>query len=363
MSYRRKESSIARFKRRNLLHAIKSWNRNIAHKMKLREKRRGNEVQYQETKQHSDTFLKSRNAHRVTAPKNCSMLKNTEEFCQFIGNLHYFYKKRLPVFVNMQEVVDVDDDAILVLLSIMIEFKQKSIPYNGNYPLSTAAKSKFRNSKFFDYLNSKSIIDDQYQLNSADNQIVTHANKEVNSDLATSILDDATSFLWGTPKNCKGAYRTIIELMQNTNNHASLQNTGERHWWLSISKNSETHSVDFAFIDYGVGIFESLKHKKSTSWLTKQYELLVSEFHNNCDILRRMLSGEMTNTSTGEMYRGKGIPGIKEVLTRKGISALHIVTNDVYCDVGNDIYRNLNNKINGTFVYWELNKENIYHDK
>ncbi|MCK9335077.1 MAG: hypothetical protein M0Q99_07190 [Candidatus Cloacimonetes bacterium] len=363
MSYRNSESRVAGIKRRNQLHARKSWRRNIVHKRKLREKRRHKEKQSQEAKQHSDAYLRADNAHSVTAPEICSMLNNTEEFCQFIGNLHYFYINNLPVFVNMKKVVEIDDDAILVLLSIMIEFKQKYIKYNGNYPVNKTAKSKFENSKFFHYLNSKHIVDEHYLLNSADNQIVTHANKDVNSDLATEVLDDATKFLWGTPRYSKGAYRTIIELMQNTNNHASLTNTGERHWWLSISKDSVTNSVSFAFIDYGIGIFQSLKHKKSTHWLKKQYEMLISEFHNNCDILRRMLSGEMTNTSTGEIYRGKGIPGIKEVLDRKGISSLHIITNDVYSDVGNDIYKKLQNKINGTFVYWELNKENIYHDK
>jgi len=63
-------------------------------------------------------------------------------------------------------------------------------------------------------------------------------------------------------------------------------------------------------------------------------------------------------TVTGQHFRGKGLPGIKEVLDRNQISNLHIISNDVFTNVQNDNYHLLNNEFSGTFVSWELNESN-----
>jgi hypothetical protein len=351
------------WKIKNQRHAKRSFLRNLIHKEKVKKKNRLKSSINHDSKIHSKSYNKEKNEFRIDAPIKCSILNNTDEFCKFISDIHFFYKARKPIFVNMKNVQEIDDDAILVMLSIMIEFKEKKIRYNGNYPENKEIADKFRNSQFFKYLDAKTLKDDQYELNSLDNQILTHANKNVNPILASTILDDATTFLWGKPKWCKGAYRTIIELMQNTNNHAELGHKGAKHWWLSISKNKDENKVYFSFVDYGIGIFKSLEKKKESSWLKSAYNILKKELYSNHIILKKMLFGEISNTSTGEIYRGKGIPGIKEVLDRNGISSLYIITNDVYADVSNGDFSQLKNHINGTFVYWELNMENIYHEK
>ena len=72
-----------------------------------------------------------------------------------------------------------------------------------------------------------------------------------------------------------------------------------------------------------------------------------------------LLEGDMHMSVTGQHFRGKGIPGIKQVLDRKQISNLSIISNDVTADVTNNIYLKLNNQFSGTFIAWELNESNI----
>ena len=83
------------------------------------------------------------------------------------------------------------------------------------------------------------------------------------------------------------------------------------------------------------------------------------KYGSNNDILKLLLNGDVHMTVTGEHFRGKGLPGIKEVQDRNQISNLHIISNDVFSDVQNDDYKKLNKNFSGTFAFWELNKDNI----
>ena len=70
------------------------------------------------------------------------------------------------------------------------------------------------------------------------------------------------------------------------------------------------------------------------------------------------MEGDFHRIVTEKYYRGKGLPGIADVQKRKQISNLRIVTNDVCGSFDNAEYRKMKTYFNGTFVYWELNKDN-----
>ena len=64
-------------------------------------------------------------------------------------------------------------------------------------------------------------------------------------------------------------------------------------------------------------------------------------------------------TVTGKHFRGKGLPGIKQVLDREQISNLSIISNNVNANMKNNKYLKLKNQFSGTFVAWELNESNV----
>ena len=81
-------------------------------------------------------------------------------------------------------------------------------------------------------------------------------------------------------------------------------------------------------------------------------------YGDNPEIFKLLLEGHMHMTVTGQHFRGKGLPGIREVLSRNQISNLKIISNDVFTDVSKDNYQKLNQEFSGTFVTWELNENN-----
>lgn len=252
-----------------------------------------------------------------------------------------------------------DYSAITVLVSIMFSFKIKNIPFGGNYPKNEELKRQLINSGYFKYFNKPIGEKIEYTIGKP-NQIFTRANKKVNSELGMIVMQEVSNTIWGEKRILKGLQRVLLELMQNTNNHADLSGKGKKYWWLSVNHDKGNKKVRFTFVDYGVGIFKSLDSKpegnKWFGWYEKIRDRL--KFGDRKEVLQKLLEGELHLTVTGEHFRGKGLPGIKEVMNRNQISNLHIITNDVFADVQNNNYKILKSNFSGTFVSWEINNKN-----
>jgi len=149
--------------------------------------------------------------------------------------------------------------------------------------------------------------------------------------------------------------------MLNTNNHADLTSKGAKNWWLYVNHDSENKVVSFAFVDFGIGIFESLKNKPASSkWFGWLEKLSSTILRGNDDILKLIMNGDFHRTVTGKYYRGKGLPGIADALSRNQLLNLKLMSNDAFGDVSNGLYKKLKSSFNGTYIYWELGESNEY---
>ena len=305
--------------------------------------------------------IKLENFKRIKAPDYFSLINFPEESIKFINQLENCFEKKEKVSVELKNLKYLDHSAVTILVSILFSFKKNNIQFRGSLPKNDNLRFLLVNSDFFKYLNRSIPEKLEYKIGKKD-QIFTNANKEVNSELGLVIMAEAGMTIFGNPKTWKGLQRTLLELMQNTNNHADPNEKGEKHWWLSVNHNKLEKSVSFIFVDYGVGIFESLKNKPNDNkwfgWFEKIKNKLI--LGGNEEIFKLLLNGVMHMTVTGEHFRGKGLPGIKQVLDRNQISNLNIISNNVFADVTNDTYKKLNSEFNGTFVSWELNQNNDY---
>ena len=303
-----------------------------------------------------------RDYKRIIAPSNFSFIENPVEVIAFINKLREAFDKRKKVFIVLEKITVITYDAIIVLLSIMIRFKSQKIEFNGDFPKDKVANDILKKSGFFQYLYTRFADAPTYDL-TEQNTIHTHASKMVNSELGLEIIETVSKKIWKEKRVYKGFQRTLIELMQNTNNHAVKEGEEEKHWWLSVTIKPEEKRATFAFIDYGVGIFESLNAKpkdhKFADWAAKLKNIFL--FTNNAEVLKLILNGELHKTVSRQYYRGKGLPGIKDAMERNQISKLAIITNNVYANVEKDDFKSLNINFAGTFIYWELNDNNIYH--
>lgn len=280
----------------------------------------------------------------------------------FIARLEELRQQRRPVFVELQNVEQLEYDGLVVLLSVMVQFKSAKIRFNGDFPINAQARDILETSGFFKGLDIPLRESEGYRIGDGQG-IVTHAHTSVESQLTARVIEHASKAIWGRPYRCQGAQRVFVELMQNTNNHASPEHRGGKHWWVSVCHRDDGKKVSIAFVDYGVGVFRSLRSKRQGEKFYGALEQMKANVgnlvdkmrYNDAELLRGILRGEMHRTVSGKPFRGKGLPGIRAALERNAIANLHIITNTVSGDVGADKYELLDQNFEGTFLYWELN--------
>lgn len=293
----------------------------------------------------------------IVAPQVLSMAGNAEETILFFSKLSNQFDHGVKTFVSLRKIVRLDYDAIVVLLAIMIRFKAAGIGFYGDFPRHGATTSLLIKSGFFQKLYRKVEERDTYTVGSA-RGILTHANRCVDPTLSDLTISQAAQTIWGDKRRSKGVYRVLMELMQNTNNHAWPHKQGEKQWWMSVHHQKKTKSVSFVFVDFGVGVFDSLDSKapgdKWYDWRPKLGKLFSS--NNNADVLALILEGKLHQTVTRQSFRGKGLPGISAVFGRGSISNLVIITNDVYAKLATSEFRTLGSPFRGTMVSWDVNQ-------
>lgn len=310
------------------------------------------------SKNDADFIKQFRNYNKISAPINFSFVKSTEKTVEFIRKIERSFLKKEKIFVDLERVEFIDNSAIIVLLSVMKLFRSRDLGFGGNYPIAEDAAVLLYNSGFL-----KSLFEGSRKLTytfGKKNQLFTQENKKVVARLGYPLMIEVGFTIFGERRIFKGLQKILLELMQNTNNHAVVNNKGQKNWWLSVNHDRENNKVAFSFVDYGVGVFESLKSKKEGNKWFGTFEKIKNrlKYGTNVEVLKLLLNGDLHMTVTGKHYRGKGIPGMKQILDRNQISNLHVITNDAHADVSGNNYKKLRNHFSGTFVYWEINDTN-----
>lgn len=340
-------------------HDKKSLREKLAHKSFIRNKNRKlNGLSKVEIKYQNEFKQRFWNYEKIKAPDNFSLIENADEVLKFISNLNKAYERKKKVFVILHNVKEMTNDALVLLLSNVAQFKAANIDFNGDKPKNRFIAEQIEQSGFYRILyQKKSFRKEGDNIDLSNNTIFTHAQKNVDSELTAHIISKNSEFLWGERRRCQGVQRIFIELMQNTNNHAS-HTVGDKYWWISVSRKMNPEAICFSFIDYGMGIFKSLDTKKPSDkyfgWFDKIKTVINPEKHY--EVLSSMLSGEFHKTVTSKYFRGKGLPGIYKELEKHSITKLIVISNDAYANPKDNIYCGLKFELSGTFVYFELDK-------
>ena len=307
----------------------------------------------------------SRQKIPIIAPSEFSFNQNAEAVISFANTLERFYNKGQPVQVKLDDVTEIDPGALLLLIAVMIKFRRDDIAFNGTMPKNVLARRMLKESGFIEILYQKNPLhkqEDYILRNGGKNEIITHGMRRVDPELAYQVIGSASKSIWGAERRCPGAYATIIELMHNTHNHADVDIRGVQHWWLFVRHDEVKKIASFAFVDLGVGIFESLRNKPHDSIWKKGIEVLSDSFkyNNNAEFLKLILNGDLQRaiSVTGEEYRGKGLPAIARCVNSGQILNLRIISNDAHAAPEIEKYELMSKSFNGTYIYWELGENN-----
>lgn len=327
----------------------KEFTRRQTHKLRLERRQKG----YVST---DDLILKQpklkRRTHTLKAPGNFSFINNTVEMIMFFNQISEETRQGHNVAIDLREIKRLTTDALIVLLSKANEAKfARGMHVNSNTPNDSELKKVFMGSGVLQY-----IEENNYRIRPAhgakrveeSGHVYRKKSYEVEPRMAKDLITFATEKLYGERSRRKGIQRTLIECMNNTINHAALEDTKEETWWATVYCDEVRKKAYFTFTDNGVGIFESIKVRD----LKKQFALKVG-LKNNAELLREILRGEI-GSRTGLSYRGNGLPRIREVAERGQVGNLIIISNNVYSNVSKNEYTTMPFPFEGTFFHWEM---------
>ena len=275
----------------------------------------------------------------LDVPEKFCINKETETVLRFI----YKSKKTIEgkrvkqIILNFSKVIDIDDGAATILLSLCYDMNINNIGVGINYlPVDNKAKFFIQQSGFIKYFSgplAKTVND------SLNITIKKGKSKILQKDSAI-LIHKAMKTIWGVEKRNQKLQGLLIELMTNSVNHAYLNNQRAKAWYISTSHYIEQNKVEFCFVDNGDGIINTINVK-----------FRQRLFYSSEDLLVRAFNGEF-RSRTKLVNRGRGLIVVKKSQENMTIKGLKVITNNVFLDFEtNTVYR-LTTPFSGTFYSW-----------
>lgn len=344
----------------NLKHAAKSNKRRLIHNLKKRIKLR---LEHEENRAQNLSeyrkvwWNKETKEIVIEAPENFSVIDNAREMLNFFNQFRRYEKQKYKIFFDMSKVKQITGDAIVYMLASFDWHRKKygHLHIRGNSPSDEGCKELFHCSGFFKYMHTVVPIDktrkDVLQLTYSDN---------VKPNLASEVINFAKIHLkLENRSQAKAIYRTIIECMSNTKNHAYEKGNINPLWYLMAIYYQSRNEIHFTFFDSGLGIPTTIRRDK-LEHITEKVSQFVKKISkgihitSDSDLIVSALNGEF-RTSTALEHRGKGLPAIKQCCDNKDIDDLIIVSRQGYVNLQgkNDL---LPTNLLGTIISWKIRR-------
>lgn len=289
---------------------------------------------------------------KIQFSRQIRLIKDPNSALRSFNTAYSFYHRGFNVEYDLSDVQVFSPESIAVLAaSIASTDFTNNRNSTGNLPQNFIVANAFRQSGFFDHVNSTN-------LKPASNTtagVLLH--KVTDYKVETQIARSTCEFVMRKSgiryvDDMEPLYVTLIEAMQNTNNHASNSILKKYDWWLYRSEDKYRGLLHFTFLDIGVGVFNSL-----TVMNLKEKLLKAAKLTANVDLVEDLFAGRI-KSSTGRMDRGKGIPQIHNSAKEEIFEEFFILTNDVLVDLKTDKKTQLTEEFHGTLYYWTIRIQN-----
>lgn len=331
-------------KKKYLLIRMRYGEKRHTDKWKLRKKRNYLTIQRKKAKEKKQ---RRKPPIKMEAPKNFSLIKNTNNVLSYFKDAEALLKKKENVTLDISKVDSLTPDAVALMVASIndVDFIHDSVIV-GNAPNRPEPYKLFTESGFYDYVKSKGSF-------ASKNHELLH--KEVNRIVVSSIAKDASlvgiRHVFGNEIPFEPLYEILIECMSNTKSHADLHAQGKCNWWLYVHNVPNEKVTSYSFLDLGVGIFKSTVLQ---NYFKNQLKGTV--LYKNINLVDDLLAGKIqSRIDIDNEIRGKGIPQIVQHASIKSFKSFYIISNDVKINLKSGGREQLEYDLKGTFLYWELN--------
>jgi hypothetical protein len=285
----------------------------------------------------------------VSAMAEFSLLEFPENVLSFIKKVDEVISnnKHQIIEFDISQITKLDIGSIGLLLSKINELSRLGIHTVGNFPKDEQCRQMIYESGFLGHMNDLKGRKIKLRQDNS-NLMVNRGFDKTSNSLVGSAIRKSVLHLTGVEDTFRPLYSIAQEMCANSVEHANQQN---KNWLFSVWYKDE-NNVCFTMTDIGSGILSTLK-RKATQIIK---ELLLTD---DIEILDRAFDKKYSS-QTQDINRNKGLPKIKTISIENYVNNLTVITNNVLLDFTNNTNSKvLNKKLNGTFYYWELNKNCI----
>ncbi len=335
--------------------------RNDEKRLRNRIKKTGKKVKRKEISEEKKNIAHSKEFY---IPQVFSIIKNPEETIKFLNGMiddvekvrkKYLNKdKNVKTFyLKMKNTIEITGDALMYLLTIIKNTRgDKFVPINwvGDFPKDEKNKKFLQNSGYLKYMKTakENLLQTNDHIQIKNGQGYEYKSDGKIIDIRQEIIDFTCEKLKKDKTQINFLMTMLIEMITNIKDHAYDRESLFEHNWYIFVENSDD-KILYTFMDNGLGIPTTIK--KSNFELIKEKLLLDKEYK----YIEAGVSGIEKRSKTGLLERGNGLPSIYEQYTSNKIDNLVIISNKAYYK--KECPRDLENNLNGTIFYWEINKE------
>lgn len=280
----------------------KLWHDRRCRRMQVKKKSKS----HKESRLTVNSHKESKNVYIAEVPQKFSFVNNTEDTIKYFVDIIEQIKKRnykQLFFLDSKKVDFVTTDALVYVLAVLYNIKNSILmkySFKGNLPEDEYAKKVYLESGFMNYVKTKLSM-----MPKTNDKIQILCGTKTDPIVAGQICDFVNKRFNTDYKFTLDLYKTLIELMSNTVHHAYDENSITRPCWYIYAIDIGS-SIQFAFIDTGLGIPSTVKRRlleNIVPFTTTDSKLIYSAF-----------LGE-SRTETGLYNRGHGLPALyKKVL-------------------------------------------------
>ena len=290
---------------------------------------------------------------KINVPENLQLFDNTEETLRFCNKMaDYLSKPGTSVFVDFDNLRSFSIDVLTLIWSIM-ESKNHDTNVNGNLPRDEKVASEFKESGFF---SRKFDVQPRNLPKPTGLILAKYSENKVQPETAEELVDFAKKHT-DIDNDCLSAcFKTLIELMINTHNHASTienkstnRKSNLKNWFVSV--HCKQGKANFVFLDLGVGILNSASAK------SKLKRLGVSILSYGSIPLLKDAFNEKMRSITGKPGRGLGLSRIRENSRNGLLSDFRVLTSNIIGSVPDLEFKKIDRYFDGTAFSWTLSSE------
>jgi anti-anti-sigma regulatory factor len=303
-----------------------------------------------QSKYDNDPF--SRIPEILKAPAHLSIQFNTEETLEFFQKLQSILHQTKNIFLDMSDINQMSEDAILYLLS-RLEYFTTVYPQfivTGSVPKDKVCRDILIDSNFLKYVKA------EIKFHPKENVFPIESGFESDGRIVAKLLNFISKIFPFVSDNKERIYDPIMESLTNTKNHAYKIGARHKRWWVTVFPDkNDPNRVHITTLDNGLGIPATIQKNWRERVQAQSSKIGLSDI-NDCALIESALLGGF-RTRTEQIERGTGLPTIFNATELDQVDNLNIISNNAYISIENkNIIKKttLKNKFHGTLLSWDI---------